>query len=1558
VVCLDAEAERIAAHGPERAGVEVGPENLAYVIYTSGSTGRPKGTEVPHRAIPGFFWEVEYARFGAGQVVLQHSSASWDVLTLELWPALLTGGRCVLHPERTPDLPVLHDSIRRHGVNTLWLPAALFNLVVDTRPEALEGIRQLMTGGEAVSAAHARRALELYPGLRLVNGYGPSECTVFTNCHVVPRGFGGATVPIGAPVGDRRVYVLDRLLSPVPAGVPGELYVGGPSVARGYLGRAALTAERFVPDAFAGEPGARLYRTGDRVRWLGDGNVEFLGRADDQVKVRGFRVEPGEVEAALLAHPGVREAAVVLRAGSAGEQVLAAYAVPAPGARIAAEELWARLRERLPEFMVPSVVVTLEALPLTPNGKLDRRALPDPPAALPDAGSSPRDAVEELLAALWAEVLGAGPVGIHDDFFELGGHSLLAVQLAARVRAAFRRELPLRALFEAPTVARLAARLREGLPAERRAAPPLVPAARDPRRGLPLSFAQERLWFLEQMRPGTPLYNVPMGLWMRGTLDVSALRRALDELARRHESLRTVFRAPHGSPVQEVLPAAPVETCFLDLTRVAAGAREGAALRAAADGAERPFDLAAGPPLRASLLRVAPDEHLLVLVVHHVVSDLWSVGILFRELSALYGAGVRGEPSPLPGPRLQYADFAVWQREWLRGEALERQTAYWRGRLAGAPPLELPTDRPRPAVQGSGGAVHRFHVAAPLAAELRALAGREGATLFMVLLAAFDVLLSRYADQEDVLVGSPVSGRSHEELEGVVGFLTNTLVLRARLPRGLGFGGLLGQVRETLLDAYAHQDLPFEKLVEELGTDRSLDRSPLFQVLFTLQNAPGGPLSLAGLELEPVGLASGTSKFDLTFLAREAEGGVAVAVEYATALFDPATVGRMAEHFGVLLEGAAADPARPVHALPLMRPAEERRVVSEWNATGAAYPADLCVHHLLLERVRRTPEAVAVASRGERVTYAELDRRSGRLARYLGRLGVSADSRVGLCLERSPELVTAVLAVLKAGGAYVPLDPAYPAERLDAMVRDAGMRVLLTTSGLADSLPRTGARLVLLDAEREAIGRESPDGPAVPVHPDNLAYVIYTSGSTGRPKGVAMTHRPLVNLLAWQERDWRTGGPAATLQFATVSFDASFHEIFSCWASGGTLVLASEEERRDPAAVLALLEGEGVERFFLPYVALQGVADAADALRPAPRRLREVQTAGEQLRVTEPIRRWMGALRAPLHNHYGPSETHVVTSHTLEGDPASWPLLPPIGRPIANTRCYVLDGRLGPAPVGVPGELYVGGVSLARGYLELPGLTAERFLPDPFAADGTRMYRTGDRVRWLASGELDFLGRADQQVKIRGFRVECGEVEAALERHPAVREALVAAREDRPGDRRLVAYVVGAGAAPAAAELRAHARAVLPEHMVPSAFVVLERLPLASSGKIDRRHLPAPDPTPAEAYVPPGNDAERTVAEAWAEVLGITRVGVGANFFDLGGNSLLAVRVCHRLREALGREVPVVELFRHPTVRAFARALLPGGGRVRLDRVRARAGRAREALDRHGPADKRKGPAR
>ena len=1520
LVLLDADGERIAAQAAANLGVPLDPANLAYVIYTSGSTGRPKGVEIQHGDI---VRQVEAARrsfaLTPADRVLQYASMSFDVSAETIFATFAAGATLVFRGNEAwagEDLP---ERLTALDVSAIDLPMPLWQgWALDPAARAVvpPRLHLIVTGGEEMLTEAARLwARSAVGGIRVLNSYGPTETVVDATQHEVDAAGEpeGSSVPLGRPIPGHVVHVLDPRLAPQPIGIEGEVYLGG-MMARGYRGQPALTAASFLPDPLSGLPGGRLYRSGDLARRRPDGDLLFLGRRDGQVKLRGFRIETGEVESALLAHPLVREAAVrvvVLGGigGVGGERRLAAWV--APESAVAAD-LKAFLAQRLPAHMIPSAFTPVATLPLTPNGKVDRRALPPPVLAVSAEAASTENeralsSLEELLAGIWRDLLGVERVGAGDDFFALGGHSLVATRLASRLRSLFGVELPLAAIFEQPTLEGLAGRVATALGAPLPAAAPPIVALPRAAVGDPLSFAQKRLWFLHRLDPESPAYNVPGALRLRGRLDPAALAAALAEIVRRHEALRTVFHEAPGEPVQGVLPPPTrAELSLIDLAGVPESARRAEAERLLDAEGQRPFDLERGPLLRTRLIRLGAEEHLLAVMMHHIISDAWSLGVTVRELSALYGAALAGEPSPLPELAVQYADFARWQRSWLSGDLLADELEHWRRTLDGAPEaLELPTDRPRPAPLAPAG---HLPVALPseLAAELTALGRRRGWTLFMTLLAAFDALLARWSGQRDLVVGAPIANRHRQEVEGLIGFFTNTLALRLDLAGDPAFAEAANRARAATLTAQAHQELPFERLVEELAPERDLSRTPLFQVMLVVQHDPAAGLALPGLATELIDVELGTAKFDLTLFLIEAGGGIGGHLEFNRGLFDPATAERLAGHFLTLLAGAVADPAARLSQLPLLTSPERRELIA-WTAPLDPHPEARCIHELVAEQAAPHPDAAAVVYAGESLAYGVLMRRSAGLAGRLRAAGVGPDVPVGLYLERSLDMMVAVLAVLRAGGAYVPLDPTYPAGRLRLMLEDVGAPVVVTHAPLAGAVPAGDALVVRADEPLDPLEDETAE-IASGVLPGHLAYVTYTSGSTGRPKGVAMTHAALAAMLAWQLRTSSTGG-GRTLQYTSLSFDVSFQEIFATWCAGGTLVLVSEETRRDPPALVRLLAEERVERLFQPFVALQQLAVAAispDGPLPDSLRLREVMSAGEQLHVTPQLAAMFGRLPGSrLYNHYGPSETHAVTWLALAGDPAGWPESPSIGRPVDHARIFLLDPDLQPAPAGVPGELWAGGAGLARGYMR-SDLTAERFLPDPIDcaagwAPGDRLYRTGDLARRLPSGELEFLGRRDQQVKVRGHRVEIAEIELALARQPAVLQAAVVVRGDSAGAKRLAAFIVFRDnfrddvPVPSSGELRAALAETLPDPLVPTAWARLDRLPTTPSGKLDRRALarlhPAELLSGDEGFVAPRNPVEELLAGIWREVLGVDKVGIHDEFFQLGGHSLLATQV-------------------------------------------------------------------
>ena len=1515
VVCLDDDLSAEPSARPARAAT---PESLAYVIYTSGSTGRSKGVAMPHGPLLNLIaWQQRSHAFPGAARTLGFASMSFDVSFQELFSTWSTGGALILAPEDARrDPPALARLLAEREVERAFLPPVVLQHLaeaVERRAPLPARLREIITAGEALQiTAPIAALLARLGGCALQNHYGPTETHVVTAYSVPTPALLGAP-PIGKPIANTRVYLLDERLAPVPVGAIGELYIGGAALARGYLGRPELTAERFIVDPFDATRHGRLYKTGDRCRFLPDGALEFHGRVDHQVKLRGYRIELGEIEAALLAHPAVRRAGAAVREDAPGQRRLVAYVVAMdPSAPPAADELRRHLAATLPEYMIPAAIATIDELPLLPSGKLDRAALPAPEAGGERAFAGPRTPVEEVLAAIFADVLRVDRVGIDDDFFALGGHSLLATQAPARAGAALAVGLPAPVICEAPTVARLAERAEEALRSGARPAAPRITAR--PREGAPpLSFTQEGIWLFDRLVSGSAAYNIPLALRLGGAIDAGAIEQSLARIVRRHEALRTTFVTVDGEPRQAIAAESTFTMPSIDLASLPEDAREAEAARRAAEEAARPFDLARGPLFRATLLRLSAEAHVLLLTMHHAVSDGWSIGVLLSELSASYAALSAGEAPALPDLPIQVADHALWQREHATGEALAPSLAYWKAHLGGAPArLDLPADRPRPAIRNAHGATHRFLIPRDASSALAVLSRREGVTLFMTLLAAFDTLLHRITGQDDIVVGSPVAGRAQVETEGLIGAFVNTLVLRASLAGDPTFRALLRRVREATLGSYTHQDLPFEVLLEELAPDRDVARAPLFEVMFVLENTPVGALSLGGASIERLLVDSGTSKADLTLFLEETERGIEGALEYATDLFDAATIARMAGHFQVLVEGVVTHPDKRLSELPLLTPEERRTLLVTWNDTRAPYPRDAAVHALFEAQVDRAPDAVALLFGDTAITYRELDQRANRLARVLRARGVGPETPVGLYLRRSPELVIAILAVLKAGGAYVPLDPGHPPARLSFLLGDAGIEVVVSGEPLHEATVFPAGSLVRADEAWSDGSDERIEGAA---RGDSLAYVMYTSGSTGAPKGVCVVHRGITRLVTGAAYA-HFGPDTVFLLLANPAFDASTFEIWGALLHGGRLAIMAEE-RPSPAEIAAEIRRCHVTTLWLTAGLFHAVMDThPEALRP----LGQLLIGGDVLSVPHVQEARRALPGVTLINGYGPTEgTTFSCCFTITEAEGTGSI--PIGKPIANTVAHVLDTHLSPVPVGVAGELYIGGDGLSRGYLNRPELTAERFIRDPFSDEaGDRLYRTGDLARRLGSGDIEFLGRADAQLKIRGYRIEPGEIEAALASHPAVRASVLMAREDTPGDKRLTAYVVADQDAVSASALYEHLGATLPDYMVPSAFVVLDALPLTPQGKVDKSALPRPEAGSGQehGYVAPRTLVEEVLAGLWAEVLGLDRVGVHDDFFSLGGHSLLGTRVIARLYAAFGVELPLRVLFEAKTLGRLA----------------------------------------
>ncbi|MCF3627071.1 amino acid adenylation domain-containing protein [Planktothrix agardhii 1801] len=1557
-ICLDQDWSIIANQSTVNPIVEVDQHNLAYIIYTSGSTGKPKGVMIEHRSIVNYILTaIRECNFTSDDQILQFSSICFDASVEEIFCGLSSGATLVL---RTEDMLRSSEDFwqccQKWQLTVLGFPTAYWHqLASELTPTALQiitNIKLIMVGGEAIQQSKVKQwhqnTVNYSPLPQLFNAYGPTEATIITTlCKFTSPTI--TNVPIGRPLSNTQVYILDAFLQPVPVGVAGELHIGGAGLARGYLNRPELTQEKFIPNPFEEEglippnpinkgsnESSKLYKTGDLCRYLPDGNIEYLGRIDNQVKIRGFRIELGEIETILSQHSAVKTAIVIAREDETEQKRLVAYIVPQEGISnrqeqglLAVTELRQFLKAKLPEYMVPSAFVILESLPLTSNGKVDRRALPAPDFQSEEQYVAPRNPIEEILASIWVKVLKVEQVGIHDNFFELGGHSLLATQLISRIRKAFKVEMPLRELFVAPTVAALAQVIKRVSEQEERTELPILPREKDTE--LPLSFAQTRLWFLDQFESDSSFYNIPLALHLEGNLNQDVLIQSLEEICDRHEALRTNFISVDGVATQVIQTQTPWTVNIVDLQHLSSSEQEIASQELTQNQAIQPFDLARDPLIRANLVILSETEHILLVCMHHIVSDGWSMGVFLQELTDLYNAYIQNQPSSLKPLPIQYGDYTLWQKQWLQGDILQRQLDYWQKQLADAPALlSLPTDRPRPAVQSFAGAHLPFTLSWELSQKLTQLTQEQGVTLFMTLLTAFDILLYRYTEQEDILIGTPITNRNRSELEGLIGFFVNTLVLRTDLSGNPSFNELLIRVREMAMDAYTHQDLPFEMLVEVLQPERDLSHAPLFQVDFLLQNEPLSQLELIGLTASPLLTESATAKFDLTLGMENTDKGLRGVWEYNTDLFERSTIERLAGNFVTLLEAIVANPQQQISQLPLLTEVESQQLLKDWNGTEKNYPFHQCVHHLFEEQAERTPNAVAVVFEGLELTYQQLNIQANQLAHYLQSLGVGAEILVGIYLERSLLVIVGLLAVLKAGGAYVPLDPDYPQQRLSYMAEDAKISLLLTQQSLLSSLPVEDVGVIVLDKSAESLTVQSLENPVSEVVPENLLCVLYTSGSTGKPKGVMLTHEALVNHSWGISEIFGLTESDRVLQFASFGFDVAAEEIFPTWLKGGTVVLRPWQMFPTLTDFADFIEQESLTLLNItPAYWHEWAIAVSQSSATVPSSLRVVAVGGDAV-LPETVniwREWVGK-QVQCINVYGPTEASVTAIvHDLLDSQSEKINSVLIGRPIANTKAYILDQNLQPAPIGVKGELHLCGVRLARGYLNRPELTAEKFIDNPFAAAPfNRLYKTGDLARYLPNGSIECFGRIDNQVKIRGFRIELGEIEAILNQHLDVQTSCVIIREDLPGQKYLVAYIVSHyERIPMISELRQFLAGNLPMYMVPQAFVFLESLPLTTNRKVDRRALPAPnlEGDRRDQYVAPRNAIEEMLVQIWTEVLKVGQVGIYDNFFEIGGHSLLATQLVSRIRSLFKIELPLRSLFAAATVAELAHLIEP-----------------------------------
>ncbi len=1554
--------EKLSARG-------ISPENLAYVIYTSGSTGTPKGVMVTHRGVVNHNLSVinKFA-LNSSDRVLQFATINFDTAVEEIFPTWLAGATLVLPPKSRLTMGMLllsskeiTDLVTEEAITVLDLPTAFWHEWVQQQflsaQQLPESLRLIILGGEKAY----RDRYDTWAGLnggrvKLLNTYGPTEGTIIATSFDPSGGFlHDHDFPIGTPLHNVNIYILDSSLKPLPVNVPGELYIAGIGVARGYLNQPILTDEKFLPSPFIA--GERMYRTGDRARWLRDGNLEYIGRVDSQVKVRGFRIETGEIETTIRQFEGVRDNAVIpypIQRLSAGAQTedhrLVGYLVveglETQDQAVMINHLKDYLRKKLPDYMIPSTFLFIEKIPLTPNGKVDRKNLPHPDIAsrsLEVSYLAPRNLLEKRLLTIWETLLGNDRIGVLDNFFELGGHSLLATQVVSRIKSDIGIDIPLRLIFEAPSISMLAQRIEtENLGTGNRQDNEIIPYPISDK-PIPLSFAQQRLWFLEQLEPGSSNYNLPESVIITGPVDVNLFEECINEIIQRHSSLRTVFAEIDGAPVQIILPEMRIAITQHDCSYLPPGEREISARDLALEEVKTPFNLTEGPLLRVHLIKLGLNETILLITMHHIVSDAWSTRVFVGEFVFLYKSKISGLAAQLPDLDIQYKDFAQWQRNWLAGEVLAEQVEYWKTKLGGLPGLlELPTDRPRPPVQTFVGTYKTFSFSKEISQKITDMAKRHGVTNFMVLLAGFDTLLHRYTNQDGIAVGTPIANRNRAEIENLIGFFVNTLVIRSDFSEELTFVDLLDQIRENTLEAYAHQDLPFEMIVDAVQPQRNLSHSPIFQVMFAMQtqgsvvDAKNENSSDENFTIRPYEVHSETSKFDLTLFMMENEGVFQGAWEFNTDLFEPSTIDRMIVHFTNLMSGILADPSQKIWEIPLIGPDEYKTLIHEWNETLTPIPDDKFAHQFFEDQVIQNRESIAVMEYeyfngglipGKEYTYQELNERANQLAHWLVEKGVGPGKLVGIFLHRSFDLVMAILGVLKAGGAYVPIDPIYPPDRVWYMLEDSQSVVVITSAILKNRLLQKQSdvftqNFFCIDSEKEMLAHLPSKNLDTNLTREDLAYVIYTSGSTGNPKGTMVIHHGLTNYLSWCLSAYPVHNGQGSPVHSSISFDLTITSLYTPLISGKRVILLPEELGVEALGELLLAD----DNFSLVKITPAHLHFLGQQLETAVNHgeTKSFIIGGENLLI-EHIQYWRKySPDSMLVNEYGPTETVVGCCVYTVPREQDFSGIIPIGKPIINTRLYVLDVHGQPVPIGVPGELYIGGYGVARGYLHQPELTQEKFLPDPFnPIPGSRMYKTGDLVKYLPDGNLVCLGRMDFQVKIRGFRVELGEIEALINKQDNIGDVCVWIHEDSVG-KRLVAYLVPGDHDQGINldQLRTLIKEKLPDYMVPTAFVIMENLPLTPNGKIDRNRLPAPEfITPLEIYVAPRTAEEKLVASVWEEVLGITRIGARDSFFDLGGHSLLATQVASRLRQRLGSEIPLRLLFEAPTVEELARRI-------------------------------------
>ena len=1529
VICLDGAGEShdglkvLASYGSYdrdgRPALKSDPDSPCSIYFTSGSTGKPKAILGRLKGIDHYVrWEIEVLAVGPGTRVSQLASPSFDGFLKDVFVPLCAGG-VVCAPENRSvilDAGTLVDWLDIERVEILQCVPSVFRTILNQglNSNYFEAMKYVVMSGEPLFPADVKRWMDIFgERIRLVNTYGATETTVLKVFHFVQaEDIARPSIPLGKPMPGSAVLIMDPALQPCHQGAIGEIYIRTPYRSLGYYEAPELTREVFIQNPFNNDPADLIYRTGDYGRLLEDGSVEFLGRRDQQVKVRGVRVELGEIENLLRSNDAVADVAVVDRDDPEGNKFLVAYVTLSNGT--GSESLRSYLAERLPETMLPSAIVELDQLPRTLNGKIDRKALPaleKVQAKLDESDSIPHGPVEEIVAGIWRDVLRLPAVGRRSNFFDLGGHSLLATQVLLRVRNSLQVDLPVRSMFEAPTIEQFSQWVQAQLNEGRQNA--LAPIEVVSRAGdLPLSYAQQRMWFQEKRTPGTSAFHIPVRVALQGPLNVSALEQTFAEIIRRHENLRTTFPQIDGDLVQVISPPSRLSIPIVDLHRLDRPKQEALANTLADAEFSRPFDLETGPLTRMILIRHSAEEHTLICTLHHIISDGWSKGVLVKEISTLYGAFCRADQSPLPELSIQYADFAAWQRQQLQGEALEQELAYWKENLADAPPLlQLATDRPRPPVQSYRGTFEPFVLPQALTEKLKALALQQGATLFMTLLAAFQTLLYRYTSQEDIVVGTSVANRERSEIEGLIGFFVNMVALRTDCSGNPRFHELLAQVRESTFKAYAHQGVPFDKLVQELQPIRNPSFPPLFQVVFSFQNQPTlTVLTLSGLTLSFPPPEITTSQFDLLLDVSETNEGLIAALQYNTDLFDRTTIGQMAQHLRSLLESIVSDPEQRLSDLRLLNEDEQAESLQTWNQTAAEYPQHTCIHELFELRAKAEPDSVAAVFRDDHLTYGELNRRANQLARYLQGAGIEIGDLVGICLEHSLEELIGVLGVLKAGAGYMPLDPDHPRQRLSFMLKDAGVSVVLTQEGLGEMLIACGAQPVCLDNDWPLIAEESDANVDAGAPAESTAYVIYTSGSTGEPKGVTVSHRSLVNYVWWAKDVYLQNERLGFALYSSLAFDLTVTSIHVPLITGNKILISRWAGKDAPLEEILNDQQTGVWKLTPSHLTL--IKDWDNRHTSVKRMIVGGEALGTEL--ARQVYESCGG-HVEIFNEYGPTEATVgCMLYRFDPENDSRPSVP-IGRPAANVQLYVLDQWLKPTAANVPGELYIAGAGLAHGYLDRPALTAERFIANPFAS-GQRMYRTGDLCRRLPSGDLEYLGRKDEQVKFHGYRVELNEIRWALKKHPQIRDSAVVIGKDKQGHDLMVAYYVSRQELDVA-ELREFLSDVLIAETIPNFFVHLSKLPLTLNGKINYEALPSLEEAKQKlqrTYTSARTPQEKILADIWSEVLSIERVGIDENFFALGGHSLLATQIIHRINQTFHVDLPMRVIFDEPTI--------------------------------------------